>query len=329
MASHMTSKNPDKYEEDYDPDKDTRPYTVYRNDIKYRDHNDIDISRAEFDDDDVRRDFLNGDTDTIEYRIIECFREKFQVMDLSHMDPDVFDKLITHDAFDKIASKIEVVSANDCGIETLPDLSSFTNLISLNIGDNNLRNLPKLPDSLEELIIDNNQIQTIPYLRRLKRLRARNNDIRRIHYTETMESLILTGNRGLSELAELPRLYHLEIGKTRVSDIPMCTNLKYLDLEETDVEVLPDLPHLYILTCVRSKLFDISNLRNLYCLVATDSKVRRIHYMETLQKFTYNSKHQNEIRLSKRYRARRIFKNKNNVIDVLFKENPIPVNVMS
>jgi Leucine-rich repeat (LRR) protein len=329
VAYNQVSKNPNKYEEDYDPEKDTRSYHVYRNDIKYRDKNDIDIERAIFENDDVKNDFMYGDTDTIDYRIKDCIREKFQVLDLAHMSSNVFALLKSHSSFDNIASKVEVLSANDCSIETLDDLSMFSNLISLNIGDNNLRKLPKLPNSLEELIIDNNKITLIPYMSNLKRLRARNNHLRKIHYSDSMESLNLSKNPNLTELSPLSRLYHLEVGETGISDVPVCPNLKYLDLHETAVRSLPELPNLHILSCVRSELSDISKLTNLYSLVSTDSKLRRIHYMETLQTITYNSAHQNDIRLSNRYRVHRIFRNKNDVIEALFKPNPVPVNVMS
>ena len=326
---NVASKNPNKYEEEYDPRRDTRKYTVYRNDIKYRDKNAIDIDRAEFENDDVMNDFLSGETDTIEYRLKECACEKFQVLDLAHMGSDVFDVLRSHPSFNQIAVRVEVLSANDCGIERLDDLSMFTSLQSLNIGDNDLTVLPKLPSSLEELIIDNNRIRVIPYMSKLKRLRARNNRIKRVHFSDSMESLNLSKNENLTELAPLSRLYHLEIGQTGVTEVPVCPNLKYLDIKATGIQTLPELPNLHILACVGSQLSDISKLTNLYALVSTDSKVRRIHYIDTLQKFTYNSRHQNEIQFSKKYKAHRIFKNKNDIIDVMFKANPVPVNVMS
>lgn len=326
--SKVKTKSMMESEKDSVPEKNTRPYTVYRNDIKYRNRNDIDMSRAVFENEEVKNDFLNGNTDTIDYRIKDCIREKYQIFDLAHMTKDVFELCISHKDFNTIAQKIEVLSANDCGIEKLEDLSMFSKLISLNIGDNKLTKLPKLPESLEELIIDNNNIQLIPYMKNLKRLRARNNDIRRIHYSNSMESLNLSGNSNLTELAPLSELYHLEIGKTGITEVPIFPNLKYLDIDETRIKSLPQLPYLHILTCVRSELSDISNLSKLYSLIATNSKVRRVHYMDTLQKFTYNSLHQNEIRLSNRYKAHRIVKNKSDIVDVMFKENPAPVNCM-
>ena len=36
---NKSSKNPNKFEEDYDPNLDNRPYHVYRNDIKYMSQN--------------------------------------------------------------------------------------------------------------------------------------------------------------------------------------------------------------------------------------------------------------------------------------------------
>ena len=309
--------------------QDTRPYTVYRNDIKYRNRNDIDMSRAVFENEDVKKDFMNGQTDTIDYRIKDCIREKYQVFDLAHMPSNAFELLKSHKLFNEIAPKVEVLSANDCEFENLPDLTMFSRLISLNIGDNKLTSLPKLPESLEELIIDNNRIQLIPYMKNLKRLRARKNDIKKIHYSATMESLNLSDNTNLKEIAQLPRLYSLDIARTGIADIPTFPNLKFLDMTETNIKSLPNLPLLHILICVRSELSDISKLSNLYSLVSTNSKVRKIHFMETLQKFTYHNDHKNEIRVSNQYKAHRIIKNKSDVIDMMFKENPVPVNVMS
>lgn len=329
LDSAKIKKNIPKYEEEYDPSKDTRPYHVYRNDIKYKNRNNIDIDRAVFDNDDVKKDFINGQTDTIDYRIKECIREKHQILDLAHMASNIFQLLESYPRFHNIAPKIEVLSANDCQIDVLEDLSMFSNLISLNISDNRLRKIPKLPDSLEELIIDNNQIQFIPYMKNIKRLRARNNDIRKIHYSNSMESLNLTDNIHLTELALLTKLYYLEIARTGISGIPAFPHLKYLDIEETRVKILPELPNLYILSCVKSELSDISKLNNLYSLVSTNSKIRKVHYMETLQKFIYNGNHQNEIQISRSYKVHRIFKNKDDVVDVLLKANPVPVNVMS
>jgi len=69
---------------DYDPSKDTRSYPVYRNDIKFRHHRNVDPSRAVWDDD-VKKDFHEKDTDSIEYRLEECKRENYETLDLCHM----------------------------------------------------------------------------------------------------------------------------------------------------------------------------------------------------------------------------------------------------
>jgi hypothetical protein len=328
-AYNVSSKNPNKFEEDYDPERDNRKYVVYRNDIKYKGRNNIDLSRAIFQDEEVENDFKNCDTDNIDYRIKDCIREKCELLDLAHMTADAFIQLFSHPQFDEIKLKIEVISANESDIEEVPDLRVFNNLISLNLSGNKLDRLPFLPHSLEELIIDDNEIEIVQFMPVIKRIRARNNRLHTIEYSNTLESMCLSNNPNLVQIVELPKLYHLEIKRTGITQIPICPNLKYLDIDETRIRVLPALDNLHILSCVRSKLSDISLLTTLYALVTTDSKIRQIHYMPTLQKLTFNSIHQNEIRLSSRYKAHRMYKNKNDIIDMVFTANPIPVKIMN
>ena len=136
--------------EDYDPKLDKRKYVVYRNDIKYKNKNSIDLDRAIFHDKETQNDFMNYDTDDIDYRIKQCVLEKYQVLDLAHMDENAFTKLMSHKMINEIKKKVLVISANESNLSKLPNLSVFTNLISINLNHNNIRVLPNLPDTLEE-----------------------------------------------------------------------------------------------------------------------------------------------------------------------------------
>jgi hypothetical protein len=325
MSNNNT--NPEINHEDYDPRKDKRKYVVYRNDIKYKTKNKIDLDRAIFHDKETENDFMNCDTDDIDYRIKQCIIEKYQVLDLAHMDKNAFTKLTKHTEYNKIRNNVIVISANESNLSTLPDLSKFRNLISINLNHNNISTLPFLPDSLEELLIDNNQIEFIKYLPNIKRIKARSNKLKKIEYNDKLRSLFLSNNPHLKHIDPLPNLYYLDISKTGICTIPQCKNLKFLDIDGTNIKTLPILNNLHILSCVRSSLGDISNLTSLYSLVSTDSNVRKLHYMDLMQQFSYNSDH--KIQMSSKYKAHHIFKNKTGVIEVIFKENPVPVNILN
>lgn len=328
-AYNTTSENPNKYEEDYDPQKDNRKYIVYRNDIKYRVKKDIDPNRAIFADKDVMDDYFNCDTDGLDYRIKECHLQKDEVLDLSHMHEDVFSDLYGHQDFDTVRKTIVLITANESDISWLPDLRVFPNLLSIDLSGNCLKELPEFPDSLEELIIDDNQVTTIRCIPNLLRLRAKNNCLEEIDYTDLLESMSLSDNPLLKKLAQLNNLYFLEINNTGIIDIPACNNLKYLDMDNTSVTSLPRMDKLAILSCSRSKLSDISNLTSLSCLISPDSGIRQVHYMPTLQSFSFNGVYKAEIRLSSRYNAKRVFSNKNNIIEMIFKDYLAPTKILN
>jgi len=319
------------------PSSSTQRYMVYRNDIKYKAQNSIDLDRAVFENDEVRKDFMS-DTDNIEYRIKECFREKCQVLDVAHTSAScttttcMMDRIIAHPKFPEIKNHIIIISANDMCIplyKTPLDFSVFSNLLSLNLSNNNLTSLPNLPVSLEELIIDSNRISHIPMMKHIKRIRARQNNLNRIDYAPSLESLNVSDNPELRSIISLPNLYYLDIARTGITQIPMCSNLKYLDMSETRISVLQTLPSLCILRCEKSDLQDISALQNLYVLMTTDSKVRTVHYMDTLQKLTYSGKHKKDIRLSSRYKVYNIVKNSNDVYDITLKAKPVVVKILN
>lgn len=320
-----------------DPIKSTQKYMVYRNDIKYKAQNSIDLDRAVFENDEVRQDFMS-DTNGVEYRIKECFREKGQVLDVAHTSAScttktcMMDRIIAHPKFQEIKDHIIIISSNDmCDnlYKTPLDFSVFSNLLSLNLSNNGLSSLPNLPASLEELIIDSNKISHIPMMRHIKRIRARQNNLSRIDYTPSLESLNVSDNPELQTIVNLPNLYYLDIARTGITQIPECPNLKYLDMSETRISVLQILPSLCILRCEKSDLRDISALQNLYVLMTTDSKVRTIHYMDTLQKLTYSGEHKKDIKLSSRYKVYNIVKNSNDVYDITLKAKPVVVKILN
>jgi hypothetical protein len=318
------TKKLDKFEEDYDPEKDNRKYVVYRNDIKYKNKNKIDVSRAIFYDDSIKLDYETYDTDDIEYRIKECAMEKHQVIDLSHMTSNAFTHLMSHNKFNDIKTHILFISAIESNIDTLPDLSSFTNLISIDLSGNNLSKLPRFPASLEELIIDRNRIETINLMPNIKRIMAKHNNLKNIAYVDSMESLIFSHNTNLAKLEVLPNLYYLEIMNTNILDVPMCRNLKYLDMNETRITRLPKLDNLHILSCIRSNLSDISAITSLYSLLMAESNIKYIHYMATLQHVSYKG----SLNISRKYKVHHMVKNKSDIFEILLKSTLVPADIM-
>lgn len=300
---------------DYDPSKDTTQYPVYRNDIKFRKLRDIDPSRAVWSDD-VQCDFRDKDTDSINYRIEECIREKCEMIDLSHMNKDCFNLLFSHKLFAKIKHKLQHIFAKDCDINILPNLDCFISLLTLDISCNQLTSLPKLPTSLEELIINDNCITELRIdLPNLLRFNGDNNLLSSIKYPKTLERLHLKNNP-ISHIPQLENLYFLDISTTKINTLYPCKNLKYLDISYTHINVLPSMDSLEALICIDSDLADITKLQNLYSLDMVRSKINCVPYFKNLSKISYEE--ENKIRLSKYYRIKYSKKSKLNIIELVF-----------
>jgi hypothetical protein len=298
---------------DYIPEADTRPYPVYRNDIKFRQHRNIDPSRAVWDND-VQCDFHNKDTDCISYRIEECIREKGEMIDLSHMNKDCFNLLMSNNVFPKIKNKLQHIFAKDCNLLNLPNLDCCSALLTLDISSNNLISLPKLPESLEELIVNDNRITEVSNnLPNLLRFNGDNNLICNINFSKTLERIHLKNNP-IIHIPGFENLYFLDISTTKINKLYSCPQLKYLDISYTEIITLPDMESLQSLICVDSSLTDITKLKNLYSLDMVRSKINRIPYFKNLHTLNYDDGA--KFGMSRNYRIKYFKKSKMNIIEM-------------
>ncbi len=294
---------------------DHEKYQVYRNDIKFRKHQNIDPSKAIWADD-VAKDFKEKDTDGIDYRVSECIREKYELLDLSRMNGNCFVELMKHKEFLKIKKHLKHLFIAHSELKKLEDLDGFVVLETLDVTDNELTVLPKLPNSLEEITIAENKITLIPHqLPLLKRLNAQNNQIKTLFYSPTLEKLILKNNP-IETIIKLDKLYHLDISGTKISFLPNFPKVRVLDCSFTSIERLDKMDALKILICNDSKLEDISKLLDLEELEMIRSKIVNVHFMESLYILLYNSS--DNIRLSKKYKITNVKKNQRDIMEIIF-----------
>lgn len=302
---------------EYDPNKNKTPYPVYRNDIKFRKHRDIDTSRAVWADD-IKQDFHNKDTDSIDYRIEECIREKGEMLDLSHMNKDCFKMLFSNKTFPKIKHTLQHIFAKDCDLDMLPDLNCFVSLLTLDLSCNKLTVLPKLPETLEELIVNDNLITKITTLMpNLLRFNGDNNLISNMTFSKSLERIHLKNNP-ISQIPQFENLYFLDISTTKINKLYSCPNLKYLDISFTQITELPSMDSLQVLVCIHSNLFDITKLKNLYTLDMAGSKIIRVPYFNNLNKMSYTEGI--DLRLSQNYCVKYSKTNKLNITEIVFEQ---------
>lgn len=306
-----------KDQREYDPKKDTRKYHVYRNDIQYGKKRNIDPKRAIWSDD-VKYDYYNKDVDTIEYRIEECRKEKYEMLDLSHMDSDCFELLFSHTKFNTIRKKVQHLFAEDCGLHDLPDLNMFKSLLTLNISKNNLKYLGKLPETLEELVVnDNKLISVLNVMPNLVRFIGSNNNIRHFRFPESIERLHIDRNPFYSPIPTLNRLYHLDIAETYVSMVAPNPSLKYIDVTRNmNIKNLPSLPLLDHLCCNYSSIEMIGDMPVVRIIEMINAKIQMVPYLKTLQSLVYSDTQ--TLYLNKKYMIKRVRKNTNGINEIIF-----------
>lgn len=305
---------------DYKSSQDTRPYPVYRNDIKFKNLRNINPSRAVWDDD-VKNDYYNKNTDFIDYRIEECIREKSEMIDISHMDSDCFVLLLSHKLFPKIKDKIQHIFAKDCNLKKVPNLDCFTSLLTLDLSCNKISSLPKLPETLEELIINDNRISEITHeLPNLLRFNGADNVINKFNYPKNIERIHLKNNP-ITYIVKLDKLYFLDISTTKITKLYPLQNLKYLDMTFTNIDILPEMYSLQILLCNDSYLTDITALKDLNTIDMIRTKIKYIPYFKSLQKIVYEKGAVFGISNQYKGKLKHIKQNKNDIIETSFVQN--------
>jgi Leucine-rich repeat (LRR) protein len=290
-------------------------YVVYRNDIKYKNYRNIDPNRARWKSD-VENDYKYKDTDSIEYRIYDCEKENYETLDLSHMESDCFDKLFSNKLFMTIRNKLKHIFARDSNISRIHDLDEFTSLQTLDISNNKLTHIPKLPISIEELIVNDNNITNIDNdLPNLKRLNAKNNKICKINYNRNIESMYINNNP-ISEITRLDKIYYLDISNTNIDNLESLPSLTYLDCSHTKIQHIPKMDLLEHLICSESNVQDIDTMNSLKFLEIINTKVKKLKYMRNLCAMSYHN--DNNFDISSSYKIKFIKKNKADIIEILF-----------
>lgn len=292
-------------------------YTVYRNDIKFKKYKNIDPECANWTDD-VKSAFLNSNTDSIEYRIEECIKENLETIDLSNMTSKCFDDFLSHSQFKTIVNKVQHIFAQSSNLSVIPNLHKFTNLITLDLSNNELTTIQNLPESLEELILNNNKLTSFVHnnLPNLKRLKITNNNIVEIKLSNSIESAYLDNNP-ITNITCINNIKYLNISNTNITHIYSYPKLEIIECQYTKIKCIPKMNTLKELICNYSQVSDISELKYLETIEMINTQITKIHYMNSLYSLKYHG--DNIFRLSNLYQLFNIMKNKRNINEILFK----------
>jgi len=297
---------------------DKSSYPVYRNDLNYKGLQNIDPSRAIWQDEQVKNDF-NIDTDTLEYRIKICRHEKYDNIDLSRLNQEIITDFFESDFYNRHKIHILHLFMSHSKIHTLPDISDMTSLETLDIAHNEIVTMPKLPKSITEVIAHDNKLSYFTNdVPNLLRLDLSNNKITKLGQYDSLCKLYISNNSIHSIYCVYPHLKELICCKNPISQLPDMPQLVYLECSDTSIHRIFDYMNLKWIISNRSSLNKIDRVPRLETLEIIDSKVTDLNYFPTLKSILISAK--SKISASHQYKIASFIENKvGNVYDIEFR----------
>jgi Leucine-rich repeat (LRR) protein len=155
-----------------------------------------------------------------------------------------------------LPKSLEELHCRDNKIESLP---SGDNLPKLKRLDCSLNRLPILMPymSLENLVCDNNELETLHCPNKVKRLLCCNNKIISISGCKNVKYLECSNNQ-LKTLPKLPKIIDLIMNNNPVGQMNVYDSIKYLELFGTKINVMPYMPTLEEIYCYKDSIQEIS-----------------------------------------------------------------------
>lgn len=259
---------------------------------------------------------------TFNLRIDDCIRQKLKYLDLSNINSDdIMKQLFSHKHFKEISSNLEHLFIYECNITNLPDLDIFKKLQTLDISNNKLTTLPKLPASLNELIAKNNNLSEFMInLPNLKRLNCENNKIVKMSITnDNIERLHVRNNPIICLTPQImPCIRYLDISNTKIISLPTCPNARVIEIEHTDIKNVPQINTLQHLICNNSKLENIVQMDKLTELEILGTNLLTIPFFPLLESLVVEQQKKQLIKLSSKYKLEYIRKNRQNNLELHF-----------
>lgn len=263
---------------------------IYENDLKYRKHKDIDLSRV--------KNVKHYDRDTLDYRFHESNKDNHKSLDLSHLGLKSFPNIPK-----QIANEVKYLFLSENAFEQLPDLSFMENLVVVDLCSNNLSSIPKFPDTIEEILIKNNNISNINSLAQyhfLKRLDCSNNMIGEIPIIDSLDILICENNQIKNIPTHLKKLRKLLCSKNEIKSITGLVSLEILEIDHNKLERIEDVPRLKELYCSNNIISSLSDLNKIEIIHCFDTNIRKLSYYYSLKELACD--YTKEMMLSKLYK---------------------------
>lgn len=251
-------------------------YAIYKTDLKHKKDRNLDPDKIIWNNN-LKYLYDNVDLDSLEYRLYECKRSNIITLDLNNLALTEFPNISN-----EYKEKIKNLFIAENSLEILPDLSDFKQLETLDISNNRLTNIIKLPLTLIELCCQSNKLSHLPSYSEcpnLKRIECSKNEIKEIPSYSKLESLICNNNiihtigksplkylncsvNKLTKLDQYHNLVDLMCNNNNISDILIYRKLKYLEIIQTNISSIPFMENLEEVYCEKNTVKQISKRYN-------------------------------------------------------------------
>lgn len=260
-----------------------KKYIVYKNDLKYRINRNLDKSRIEWDNDDVKRLF-DTDLDTLDYRIQECVTNNYEVLDLEGLDLKQIPQLN-----DAIYTKLSFLSLANNKITELNNLGLFKNLKVLDCLNNQIEEINNLPDTLEELNCRSNKVKQLILPKNILRVDCAFNELSVIGFNNTtqLKSIICSHNK-LTYIPDIQSIEKLICCYNIINKLGKYPSIEILDCRCNKLDAILEYKTLRELYCSSNDILSISSLPALVLLDIIDTKITKVPFSEKLKELTCN-----------------------------------------
>lgn len=283
---------------------------IYKSDLKNKKNKNFDELSLYFDNKSVEKMFKETDLDTLEYRIKECEESNYSSLDLKHLE-----LIKIPDLPEKIYDNISHLFLGDNKLETTIKLKKFKKLETLELSNNNLKELIDIPLTITELSCKYNNISKIRCLPKLRRLDCSNNKITSIEKMDSLEILDCRENN-LVEIPEFKSLKKLYCSENQIVNIHNLNEIEYLDCSKNKLKELPDLPKVVDLLICHNNITNLpTNMNCVKYIEILNTSITLLQFYSTLKEL-YSGIDQIK-KISSKYKVKntRVHKNKLLIIE--------------
>lgn len=278
-------------------------YIVYKNDLKFKKNRKIDDEKAQYDDDAIN--YKNINMDSYSYRIHECEKNNYLLLDLSGIGLNGIPNVDKEPNSDKIKN-IKYLFLNDNNIFDLTGLKQFLFIEVLDISNNVIKEINYLPNTIVELVCHNNNIQSIVEHKKIIKLDCSNNNISILYEYPNLTDLLCNDNK-LTRLRSYDKVLRIVCKNNPITNIDKQQKIEKLDCSNTNIiGTLYNHPNLKFLICNSTKINDVSNLISLEMVEFVDTDITKLNFSHKLKQILF--KNTQNIKLSSNFKVKNYVK---------------------